>query len=399
MILSKTYRTGFIFAFALAISPLVLTMSATSAVSPDTSSIRMTADKQSYDMEKKKYYLSGKVTVAYQDMKITSSTAEVEMDAAGKPQVANFFNRPVFKRIKPKAGEDNITGDIIKIFLADDRYGAKGNVVSHIATVAADPFLIRSDIQEFDNKNKVVSASGNVQVDYKQSQAYSPLANVRMKENGKADRVIFSGGARIKQEASEINGDRITVMVDSGNLIAEHHVKTRVDLKNQQKPVASKPKTIAKAAPHSSAQANPSEQDQPQKVFISSDYQQYDKASDMMLASGHVKIIYGDYIAVGPKATFKMKNNDLDRIFLTGRPTIVETGRTITADKIIITTNPKNFDAVGNVKVNFKTADKPGSDSGPLPSSGTGKAGALKSPSGGRALPGKDFPADDPSDY
>ncbi|MGJ8501055.1 hypothetical protein, partial [Glaesserella parasuis] len=84
------------------------------------------------------------------------------MDAAGKPQVAHFFNRPMFKRIKPKVGEDSVVGDIIRVYLSEERYGAQGNVDSHIATVAADPFHIRSDIQEFDNKNKVMSASGNV---------------------------------------------------------------------------------------------------------------------------------------------------------------------------------------------------------------------------------------------
>jgi lipopolysaccharide export system protein LptA len=371
----SVYKRAALVAFAALLSPWVLASSATSAITPDTSSIRMTADKQSYNLESKKYILSGRVTVAFQDMKITGNRAEVDMDEAGKPQVANFFNRPAFKRIKPSVGEDSVVGDIIKVYLAEDRYGALGNVVSHIATVAADPFLIRSDVQEFDNKNKVVSASGNVKVDYKGSQAFSSLANVRMKPDGKAERVIFSGGAKIKQENSVINGDRITVMVDSGNMIAEHNVTTNVDLKEE---AAASPKP-----------ATPVAMAKPRKVIITSDYQQYDKSSDIMIASGHVKIIYDDYVAVGPKATFKLKGNDLDRIFLTGRPTITEPGRVITADKITITTNPKNFDAVGNVKVNFKSA-KP---SQPAASSPAGKgAGAA---SGG----GKSLPSDDSSDY
>ncbi len=355
------------------LSPLVLASAATSAITPSSDNIRITADKQSYNLEKKKYLLSGKVAVVFQDMRITGNKAEVDMDEAGKPQVAHFYNRPVFKRIKPNEGEDNVVGDIIKVYLSEDRYGAIGNVESKIATVAADPFLIRSDVQEFDNKNKVVSASGNVKVDYKGSQAFSKLANVRMKPTGKAERVIFSGNAKIKQENSVINGDRITVMVDSGNLIAEHNVTTNVTLKDEAQPVASAKPGIPASG-------------QPRKVIITSDYQQYDKSSDTMMASGNVKIIYDDYVAVGPKATFKLKGNDLDRIFLTGRPTITETGRVITADKITITTNPKNFDAVGNVKVNFKTADR----SGQSPET---KPAATKGPAG------KALPTDDPSDY
>lgn len=356
------------------LSPLVLASAATSAITPSSDNIRITADKQSYNLASKKYLLSGKVAVSFQDMRITGNKAEVDMDEAGKPQVAHFYNRPVFKRIKPNEGEDNVVGDIIKVYLSEDRYGAIGNVESKIATVAADPFLIRSDVQEFDNKNKVVSASGNVKVDYKGSQAFSKLANVRMKPTGKAERVIFSGNAKIKQENSVINGDRITVMVDSGNLIAEHNVTTNVTLKAQAEPVASaKPGVPATG--------------QPRKVIITSDYQQYDKSSDTMMASGNVKIIYDDYVAVGPKATFKLKGNDLDRIFLTGRPTITETGRVITADKITITTNPKNFDAVGNVKVNFKTANRPG------------QPAEAKAAPAGKGSAGKALPTDDPSDY
>jgi len=104
-------------ALASACVPLILATSATSAVTPDPNNIRITADKQSYNLAKKKYLLNGKVTVAFQDMQISGSTAEVDMDEAGKPQVAHFFNRPVFKRIKPQAGEDRVVGDVIKVFL------------------------------------------------------------------------------------------------------------------------------------------------------------------------------------------------------------------------------------------------------------------------------------------
>jgi len=352
-------------------SPWMLATSATSAVTPDPNMVRITADKQSYNMEKKNYTLTGRVTVAFHDIRISGNRAEMETDESGKPNVAHFFERPLFKRGNPKAAEDVIVGDTIKLYLNDDRFGAQGNVESVIATVAADPFLIRSDIQEFDNKNKVVSASGNVEVDYQKSKVFSELANVRMKDDGKAERVIFSGGARVKKTASEIAGDRITVMVDSGNLLAEHNVKTRVDLEAR---------TVGN----------------PPQVVITSDYQQYDQSSDMMIASGNVKILYGDYIATGPKATFKLKDNDLDRIVMTSRATIIDNGRTITADKIIITTNPKNFDAMGNVKVNFKKADRPA----PAPAASAKPAAKGGKTSGGKAVPaGKPLPKDDPSDY
>jgi lipopolysaccharide export system protein LptA len=385
LFLTKTVLTV---AAAMALSPWILASSASSAITPASDNVRMSADKQSYNLAQKKYVLSGHVLVSYQDMRISGSRAEVDMDEAGKPQVAHFFNRPMFKRVKPTVGEDRVVGDLIKVYLNDDRYGAEGNVESHIVTVAADPFHIRSDVQEFDNKNKVMSASGSVHVDYKGSQATSTLANVRMKESGKADRAIFSGNARIKQDNSEILGDRITVMVDSGNLIAEHNVRTRVDLKPQTPTAPANGKPAGAAAPATSL-------DQPTKVLITSDYQQYDKASDVMIASGNVKILYGDYVAIGPKATFKLKGNDLDHIVLTGRPTITDNGRTVTGDRITITTNPKNFDAVGNVKVNFNAKQRTAGASAPA----TTAKKAVPAKAAGKGPNGKPLPTDDPSDY
>jgi lipopolysaccharide export system protein LptA len=357
---SKIFRTmmpAVVFAAAL------FANDASSAIASDPNVLHITADRQSYNVESKRSLLSGRVAVSYQDIRITGPRAEVEMDENGKPEVARFFERPIVRRIKPNIGEDRVTGDIINIYIADDRFGAKGNVESNFVSVAADPFYIRSDIQEFDNRNKIMAASGNVQVSYQGSQAFSALANVRMKENGKAERVIFSGGARIKKDASEIQGDKVTVMVDSGNLIAEHHVKTRVDLKGRESG--------------------------PTQVIITSDYQQYDKATDTMIASGNVKILYDNYVAIGPKATFKLKNNDIERIFLTGRPTITEDERVITADKITITTNPKNFDAVGNVKVSFKNR--------PAQPAATSSAPGVNKQVSGKPL--KPVQKDDPSDY
>jgi lipopolysaccharide export system protein LptA len=394
-------KRAFTLAAILVLDAGISASSATSPVLPDASVIHMTADKQSYNLEQKKYSLTGRVNVSYQNMRITGSHADIEMDTSGKPQVARFTNRPLFKMIKPKVGEDTVTGDRINVYINDDRYAAQGSVQSHITTVAADPFYIRSDIQEFDHKNQVVSASGNVHVDYKGSKASSTLANVRMRDNGRAERVIFSGGAHIHKEASEINGEKITIMVDSGNLIAERNVHTRVDLPKQPATASTLGTTIASAAPKSTAATDPD------RVFLSSDYQQYDKISDTILASGHVRIIYGDYVAVGPKATFKLKNKDLDRILLTGRATITETGRTITADRIVITTHPRNFDAAGNVKVNFKTTQ--GAATGARPATTGAKKAPVKPATGAKptaagtvkpATPStKPLVKDDASDY
>lgn len=321
------------------LAPFAMAVEAVAA--PSTSTVTITADHQTFDQATKKYNLNGNVVVKYKDYVITSTLADMDIDAAGEPKIANFFKRPRVKHFKPpepgspsniKGTEDNVVGDVVRIFLNDNIFGAEGNVESHITTVAADPFTIRSDVQQIDNNQKTVTANGQVRVEYQGSTAYSSNALMRMNQGGKAERVIFTGGARLVKDTSEVTGERITLEVGSGNMYAENTVRTRVDLKDNQSG--------------------------PDQILIYSDYQNYDKASDKMLASGHVKIIYGDYVATGPRATFNLQNGNVKNILLTGRPTIIEKARKVTADKITITTTPKNFDAVGNVKTQFQSMPK-----------------------------------------
>jgi lipopolysaccharide export system protein LptA len=357
-----------------ATTPATSTPPKAATIPSSSGDLKMNADQQSYDSEHKLYDLNGHVSVFYKDMHITGSKAKVEMNLAGKPQIARFYNRPLFKRLQTK-GQDTVVGDTLLLFLAQDRYAAQGKVQSHVNTIAADPFYIRSDVQEFDNLHHVVAASGHVLVDYKDSIVSSTLANVRMTDAGKAERVIFSGKAHIKKPTTDVQSEKITIMVDSGNMLAEADVHTRVDMKNKAQPT------------------------DPPQVFLNSDYQQYDKASQTILASGNVRILYGSYYAVAPKATFKMKNNELDRMILTGRGTITEKDRVVTGNIITITTHPRNFDAQGDVKVNFKSNDSGGKPNGaaatpakPGAKPGTPlKAGAPKS--------NTNKPSDDLSDY
>jgi lipopolysaccharide export system protein LptA len=377
------FRSFYLALFFLAASSGIIASSATTpatsapprntSIPANSGNLKLTADQQSYDSEHKLYDLTGHVNVYFKDMHITGPKAKIEMNAAGKPQIARFYNRPLFKRLQTK-GQDTVIGDTLLLFLVQDRYAAQGTVQSHINTIAADPFYIRSDVQEFDNLHHVVAASGHVLVDYKDSKVSSALANVRMTDAGKAERVIFSGKAHIKKPTTDVQSEKITIMVESGNMLAEADVHTRVDMKNR---------------------AQPSD---PPQVFLNSDYQQYDKASQTILASGNVRILYGSYYAVAPKATFKMKNNELDRMILTGRGTITEKDRVVTGNVITITTHPRNFDAQGDVKVNFKSNESGGKPSGTAaPAKPAGKTGPTMK--GGAAKNTASKPSDDLSDY
>jgi lipopolysaccharide export system protein LptA len=208
------FRTGMLAAIGLLLIAGMCINSvakAQAAASTGSSTVHITADHQQYDPGKRIYNLNGKVLVKYKDYVITGTEAKVDMDETGEAKVANFFHRPTVKHFKGKtattpAGEDIILGDTVRIYLKDNLFGAEGNVVSHINTVAADPFIVWSDAQEIDNVRKIVTASGKVKVDYNKSIIYSNNALLRMNETGKADRVIFTGAAKLLKDTSEITG-------------------------------------------------------------------------------------------------------------------------------------------------------------------------------------------------
>ena len=99
--------------------------------------------------------------------------------------------------------------------------------------------------------------------------------------------------------------------------------------------------------------------DNGKQIEVWAQYQQYNKPANTILASNKVTIYYDDYKAYGPKVTvFPSKvTNKFNKIVFLGRAKIVEKNRSIDADKIIITMEPKNFTALGNVKTIITNID------------------------------------------
>ena len=92
--------------------------------------------------------------------------------------------------------------------------------------------------------------------------------------------------------------------------------------------------------------------DDGKKLTIHSDYQQYNKKQNSYVGNGHVKIWFEDYYAQGPKVSVfpDTKTNKLNEIYFVGRSKIIQVDKDIIADKIMITLDPKDFKAEGNVR-------------------------------------------------
>lgn len=81
------------------------------------------------------------------------------------------------------------------------------------------PLTIRSDIQEYDAKNQVITARGNVQMLYpaRQIQATSAQAQYFSKER----RIDFTGNVYILQQGgNSIRAEKVTYLIDEGRFVA-----------------------------------------------------------------------------------------------------------------------------------------------------------------------------------
>ncbi|MEB3343619.1 LptA/OstA family protein [Okeania sp.] len=86
---------------------------------------------------------------------------------------------------------------------------------------------VRSDIQEADARTGVVTARGNVQINYpaRKIQATAAQAQYFSRER----RIVLSGDVFILQDGNTIRGETITYLIDEGRFIALPQVQGQVE--------------------------------------------------------------------------------------------------------------------------------------------------------------------------
>jgi lipopolysaccharide export system protein LptA len=82
------------------------------------------------------------------------------------------------------------------------------------------PLQIRSDVQEYDAKTKVVTARGNVQMLYSARGIQATAAQAQYFSN--EQQIVLSGNVYILQQGvNSIRGERVTYLIDQGRFIAQ----------------------------------------------------------------------------------------------------------------------------------------------------------------------------------
>lgn len=294
------------------------------------------SEKQSFNAEENKGKFEGNVEVQIDDVYVKSPYAEANVDAEkGQLSDATFFDKPYAYQVR-EGKKSEIKANILKVSLLNKIITASGNTQTTITTVKKPTVIITADEQEYNTQTSIMTATNNVIIDYDDIKTYSDKAVAKLNKQNDLERMELHGSAKITQ------GTKNT-------LIADHFTYT----------------TASQIAISQGNAYTDLTSDKGDRIQVWSNYQQYDRKNNVLMASGNVRVHYKDYIAVGPKATVfpDKKTNKLNEVVFTGRSKITEQARSIEADKIVLYMNPKDFYAEGRVLTqirNVQDADKKG---------------------------------------
>ncbi len=286
------------------------------------SSLTVESDKQEFKDNESKIYLEGNVKVKTGDIDVLSPRAVVEVDPKSNKVNKVQFKENAYSYQMQDGKKHEIKAQILEMSLLNKVFKADGNTISSITEKDKPLVIVTADRQEYYKNANVMKAFGSVNILYKDIETFSEQAIVDLNENNDVKKIQLIGNAKLNQDKSVIHAKKLTYDNIKEEAVALGDVYTDVRTEDNK------------------------------KIEVWSDFQSYDKKANVVTASGSTKIKYEDYLATGPKVNVypDKKTKKLNEAVFVGRSKIETKGRTIEADRIAITMNPKDFKAEGNVK-------------------------------------------------
>ena len=279
---------------------------------------------QTFSEEDNKIKFKGDVKVSVDDLKVVGNSADVNMNEQQNLDTATFYDKPYAYEVK-KNKKREVKANILKVSLITKIVRAEGDTQSVVFDGKTPIVVINSDVQEYDTKTGVMTATGKVAITYKELETFSDKAKIKTDKNGDLKNIELMGNARIKQENNESFADRFEYNSTTKVLVAISNTTSNVTMEDGK------------------------------KLVLKSNRQEYAQDKNVFNASGNCRVWYQDYYAVGPKITvYPNKEGKPNDIYFTGRSSITQGVRTIFADKIKMTLKPKDFHAEGNTRTVIK---------------------------------------------
>lgn len=307
--------------FLIIISLLFLFLSAVTI----GSDLIIESKTQTYSEKDSLIKFLGDVKVRYDDITIVGDRADVSVTKDNKLDTATFHDQPYAFQIQNNKKRE-VKANIMKFSLLNKILRAEGNTQTIVTEGKTPIAIINANEQEYDTNSNIMTARGTVSIKYRDMTAFSDTAKVKTDKNGNVQRLDLIGNAKINQTKNHASADHFIYTAATEEMVAIGNTMS------------------------STVTDNGSE------FKVTARYQQYDKKNNVFMGSGNVQVYYQDYYAKSPKMTCypDKVTKKINEVFMTGRSMIRQNEKEIHADKIKIIVDPKNFEAVGNVKTIIK---------------------------------------------
>ncbi|WP_346291099.1 LptA/OstA family protein [Sphaerothrix gracilis] len=110
-------------------------------------------------------------------------------------------------KILPKAAY--FIGSVLTFYLLSSQAGAQ---------TGGGTITLRSDVQEANSNTGIITARGNVQIDYPLQQIYATSAQAQY--YSRENRMVLSGDVLVRQEGNTLRAETVTYLIDEGRFVA-----------------------------------------------------------------------------------------------------------------------------------------------------------------------------------
>ena len=303
--------------FLIIISLLVICLGAIGVIAED---LIIDSKTQTFSESDNKIKFNGDVKVKFGDIHLLGDKADVSVKNS-KLDTATFYDKPYAYEVKNNKKRE-VKANILKFSLLNKVIKAEGDTQTIITEGKTPVAVINADVQEYDVKANVMTAYGSVSIKYKDINAYTDKATIHTSSHGDLKRIDLVGRAKIDQSKHHATANHFIYDANNEEMTAIGNATTSTVLDNGK------------------------------EFVLKANYQQYNKKQGIFIGNGNVRAWYDTYFAKGPKVVCypDKVTNKPNEVFMIGRSTIKENEKEITADKIKVIIEPKNFMAEGNVR-------------------------------------------------
>lgn len=317
--------------FLIILSLLVICFGAICVIAED---LIIDSKVQSFSESDNKIKFDGDVKVKYGDINLVGDRADVSVKNS-KLDTATFYDKPYAYEVKNNKKRE-VKANILKFSLLNKVIKAEGDTQTIITEGKTPIAVINAEEQEYDVKSNIMRANGSVAIKYKDINAYADKTIIHTNQHGDLKRIELVGRARIDQSKHHLAASHFVYDVEAEEMTAVGDAVSTTILDNGK------------------------------EFVLKANYQQYNRKQGIFIGNGNVRAWYDTYYAKGPKVVCypDKVTNKPQEVFMIGRSTIKENEKDITADKIKVIIEPKNFTAEGNVRTIIHQAGVAGQKAG-----------------------------------